>query len=93
MNNQKRIYKEVAEDTGFSEEQVKYTIEQYEMALRWYISNPLHGGSTIRIPQFGQFIINRPRFEKSLKKMESTNPEGKRYKYFKAFKDKFLNDE
>lgn len=90
---QKELYQKVADDLGMPVEKVRFVIEQYEQALRWFISNPIYAGTKIYIPKLAVFNLREIRLLRLLTRYMNKNPDTARVKYFTYYVRKFINPE
>lgn len=85
---QEDIIERVAEDTGFSEDLVKFVIDDLFKSLNWWLRNPLACGKKIIVEGVFKFYIPAFRLGKHIAKTEDKIkeiPERKEYYEAKLF--------
>ena len=88
---QKELYKKVAEELDLPEDKVRFVIESYEQAIRWFISNPVYAGIKIIVPELLAFRVNKPKLKEKLTKAINKNPESARVKYLTYFMRRYVD--
>ena len=59
MEKQSSIISEVAKETGFSKEIIRQVTNNFWLAIKYYIKNPLESRMGIRLKYFGVFEIRK----------------------------------
>lgn len=84
MQNQNSIIYEVAKELGISKELVKNVINNFWLAVKYYMTNPLESRLGIRIKYFGVFEISKYRLLGYL-----TDRKYGKYFTYKMWREKF----
>ena len=52
-----RVIKKAAEKTGFTEDQVRFVLEDIESSLMFYINYPMYGPTRLTLPGLGFLVV------------------------------------